>query len=129
MVLYFFTVIYDAGMMTEIDFLYTKEEALTLVRELIFELKREFPISKVVLFGSYARGEQEQFSDIDLLILLDCEVEDEVSKEIVHRICEYEIDNDVAIDALIFAVDEWDESPLTYEPIHDDVDEEGVEVG
>ncbi len=39
-------------------------------------LKREFHVSKIALFGSFARGEETEQSDIDLLIEMDEETPD-----------------------------------------------------
>jgi len=41
------------------------------VREFISELKREIPIQKAVLFGSYANGNYTKDSDVDLAIFSD----------------------------------------------------------
>jgi predicted nucleotidyltransferase len=37
-------------------------------------------LSKVILYGSYARGEQSEDSDIDIMILTSIEVEEEIKK-------------------------------------------------
>ncbi|NLW48945.1 MAG: nucleotidyltransferase domain-containing protein [Firmicutes bacterium] len=41
------------------------------VREYITELSKEIPVQKAVLFGSYARGNYHQDSDVDLAIFSD----------------------------------------------------------
>ena len=41
------------------------------VREYIAELSKEIPVQKAVLFGSYARGNYHQDSDVDLAIFSD----------------------------------------------------------
>ena len=49
----------------------TKEEILrTLARDKP-ELQKRFKVSKMALFGSYARGDQEPGSDVDILIEVD----------------------------------------------------------
>ncbi|MDB2252997.1 nucleotidyltransferase family protein [Halorubrum ezzemoulense] len=35
------------------------------------KLEQEYPISELGIFGSYARGEQESDSDLDLLVAFD----------------------------------------------------------
>lgn len=41
----------------------------TRLRESIRSIKNAFPVSDVYVFGSYARGDQEPDSDIDLLVV------------------------------------------------------------
>ena len=49
----------------------TKEEILkTLARDKP-ELQRQFKVSKMALFGSYARGDQRADSDVDILVEVD----------------------------------------------------------
>lgn len=46
-------------------------EILTTLKAHKPELQREFPIHRLALFGSWARGEQTETSDIDLLVEVD----------------------------------------------------------
>ncbi|MCB0522813.1 MAG: nucleotidyltransferase family protein [Saprospiraceae bacterium] len=46
----------------------TKEEILDFLRQQKPLFEKEYQVSKIGLFGSYARGEQHADSDIDLLI-------------------------------------------------------------
>ena len=48
---------------------------LTFLKENKDIFKKEFHVSKIGLFGSYARGEATEESDIDLLIEFDGEVD------------------------------------------------------
>ena len=45
-----------------------KKQIITFLRANKSHLKKEFGVTKIALFGSYARGEQKSTSDIDLLI-------------------------------------------------------------
>jgi predicted nucleotidyltransferase len=38
------------------------------IREIVSEVAKEYGVEKVSLFGSYARGDQDENSDIDLVI-------------------------------------------------------------
>lgn len=42
-----------------------------IVKDYINKLKKEIPIEKAVLFGSYAKGNQHNDSDVDLAIFSD----------------------------------------------------------
>lgn len=46
-----------------------REELLQRVTEFVRELKATLPVEQVYLFGSFAKGEVHEGSDIDLLII------------------------------------------------------------
>lgn len=46
----------------------TKEEILTLLKEELPNIQREHKVKSLALFGSYAKGEQGEDSDIDMLV-------------------------------------------------------------
>ena len=48
---------------------YSREEVVQLLRERLPDLAKALPLRRVVLFGSYARGNFTAFSDIDLLVV------------------------------------------------------------
>ncbi len=45
-----------------------KQKIIRLINQNIEELKQRYPIKSIALYGSYARGEQDSSSDIDLLV-------------------------------------------------------------
>ncbi|MGB9813755.1 MAG: nucleotidyltransferase domain-containing protein [Thermovenabulum sp.] len=47
----------------------TKDELIKLIADYINKLKKGIKINKVILFGSYARGEALKTSDVDLAIV------------------------------------------------------------
>ena len=49
----------------------TKEEILKVLAKNEPELQRRFKVSKMALFGSYARGDQQPNSDVDILVEVD----------------------------------------------------------
>jgi uncharacterized protein len=44
-------------------------DALTLLRQHEPELKKRFSVTKIGIFGSFARGEERPDSDIDILVI------------------------------------------------------------
>ncbi len=46
----------------------TKEEILEAIRVELSALRRDYGVDRIALFGSYARGEQSERSDLDLLV-------------------------------------------------------------
>ena len=49
----------------------TKDDILRILKEEMPRLKERHGISKIGLFGSYSRGEQDAESDIDLLVQIE----------------------------------------------------------
>jgi predicted nucleotidyltransferase len=49
----------------------SREEILQLLKEAREELVRDYNIRHLALFGSYARGEQGEDSDVDILVEVD----------------------------------------------------------
>lgn len=49
----------------------TKEEILKVLAKGKPELQKQFKVSKMALFGSYARGDQQAGSDVDILVEVD----------------------------------------------------------
>jgi predicted nucleotidyltransferase len=54
----------------------TREDVLNFLRANREFLKQQFHVSKIGLFGSFARSEQTPQSDIDLIIEMDTDVKD-----------------------------------------------------
>lgn len=49
----------------------TKEEILKTLAKDKPELQKQFKVSKIALFGSYSRGDQQAGSDVDILVEVD----------------------------------------------------------
>lgn len=51
--------------------MHTRESILARLREIKPEVRERFGVSDLGLFGSYARGEPDQHSDVDVLVHVD----------------------------------------------------------
>ena len=49
----------------------TKEEILKILADDMPQMQKQFKVRKMALFGSYARGDQRQNSDVDILVEVD----------------------------------------------------------
>jgi predicted nucleotidyltransferase len=84
------------------------------------------PEAKVILFGSYARNDYNEDSDVDLLILLDKEkitYDDET--KISRPLFMIEIGTGVSISPMIYSKDFWEHSHKIT-PFYENVNMEGI---
>jgi predicted nucleotidyltransferase len=95
------------------------------LRELRKELFAKYPIIEIRLYGSKARGEGRQDSDLDVMIEIpdyDRAMVAEID-DIIYRI---NLEHDVFISALVFGKDELEEGPMSEAPLYKVIQREGV---
>ena len=97
--------------------------------EILQEIKRRVsvaaPTAEVVLYGSYARGDQQVDSDIDLLILVDAEkVDHELESSITHPLYHLEYATGTIISPRVISKKEWYSRPFVT-PFFLNVEREG----
>jgi predicted nucleotidyltransferase len=109
------------------DLTLTKKEK-EAIKEATGILKERFPIRDVVLFGSKARGDSEDGSDIDLLLLTDQPLHWKERHAIVDALFEVEMKHDVVISIMVNTVYDWHEGICTVLPIHEEINREGVTI-
>jgi hypothetical protein len=51
--------------------MYNTEQIVKILKDQKKELEKKYPISELALFGSYARGDNNEQSDIDILVDFD----------------------------------------------------------
>jgi len=83
------------------------------------------PNATVVLYGSYARGDNRDDSDIDLVILLDKEaVTGSDERRIIHPLYDIEFETGITINPVVISKNDW-ESRLRITPFYENVIKEG----
>jgi predicted nucleotidyltransferase len=60
-----------AGLPVPVDTVRTTQDVLALLRAAWPQLAREFGVTRLALFGSYARGDQREDSDVGVLVEVD----------------------------------------------------------
>ena len=114
--------------MRTLDDLTLRRKEKEAIKEATGILKERFPVRDVVLFGSKARGDSEEGSDIDLLLLTDQPLHWKERHAIVDALFEVEMKHDVVISIVVNTVYDWQEGICTVLPIHEEVSREGVAI-
>lgn len=84
------------------------------------------PTAEVIVYGSYARGEQRRDSDIDVLILVDKpELTLEEEKRIKYPLYDLEFDTGQIISPLVLTKEDWEQRHAVT-PLYENIQEEGV---
>ena len=103
---------------------YTKDEAITVIRTFLENIRQELPIERAYLYGSYATGRSRDYSDIDLAIvtpILNDENSFAINQKIFRRAMRYNLD----LEPICFSPDEFEKE---YLPIVRDIKREGMEI-
>lgn len=99
---------------------------LDLIRELKKILQSVAPTASAILFGSRARGDNREDSDVDLLILLDKDImkyEDE--SRITNPLYDFEFNNGVMISPIVMTQKAWEETKYKT-TLYDEVAKDGI---
>ncbi len=85
------------------------------------------PVQRVILFGSYARGEAGQDSDIDLCIVAE-ETEEQIRAAIAFREAIYPLDHLPALTLLPITPQRLQQKIERHDPVFEDILGEGIVV-
>jgi predicted nucleotidyltransferase len=86
------------------------------------------PEAKIILFGSFARGDHRKDSDMDIIILLETDrVSREDEKRIKYPLYEIEFDSGQVISPLVLSKSDW-ETRHKVTPFYQNVHSEGIEL-
>jgi predicted nucleotidyltransferase len=91
-------------------------------------LKSEFSVSKVILFGSKARGDHDEHSDIDLLVVASKLLHWKEEKAIIGALFDIGMEYDVIFSPLFTSVDEWENGIFTEFPVYQEISRDGAVV-
>ena len=80
-------------------------------------------LKKVILYGSYARGDYSKNSDIDLMILTDFNDDDRA--KIRDLACDLELENDIIISPIVRNIEKYN-NRINIIPFYMNVKKEGV---
>ena len=89
-------------------------------------IKKLDPSSEVILYGSRARGDAEQESDYDLLILTDKEVDLEREDIFRRQLFPIEIETGAVLTVFLISKKEWDSLIYNEMPFYKNVKSDGI---
>jgi predicted nucleotidyltransferase len=105
----------------------TKGEKKALERAIEL-LKEGYPLKRVILFGSKARGGFDDQSDLDLLVVTSRALHWKEEKAIVETLFEIGLQYDVIFSSLFASETEWEGGLFTEFPIYKEIIRDGAVV-
>jgi excisionase family DNA binding protein len=102
-----------------------EKKALLELKKILF---KSFSVAEIILYGSKARGDFDEESDMDILIILKNKVDDNIREEIFSMSFKIEIKYDVIFGILVETEDFWSSPLAGAMPIHSNISREGVPV-
>lgn len=99
-------------------------------REMLSEVKRivldRLPDSRVMLYGSAARGEHGAESDYDIVAVHTRQLTWSEQVEVSEAVYDLELERGVVISLMLYGVDEWNAPLMCVSPYHKAVEREGI---
>ncbi len=111
--------------MKVIEKLKLSDKEKSSILQAVKSIKSDLPVSKVILFGSKARGSSVEYSDIDLLIITTIPVTSNMRNSVSSKLAEINIENDVMLSSIMVYEKEWLEGLIHYMPLYDEVQRDG----
>ncbi|MEN6335094.1 MAG: nucleotidyltransferase domain-containing protein [Phycisphaerales bacterium] len=100
-----------------------RDALLAQVKEAVLGIE---PSAEVILYGSRARGDSNEDSDWDFLILVDGRVDDDRVDAIRHGLYEIEWESDQVLSSIVRSREQWNSRPLSDTPFHRNVELERI---
>ena len=103
----------------------TLGESLTSLKE---SLISTYPVVRLILFGSAVRGEMDEESDVDVLVLTEKPLTWKERDAIYDRVFKTNLRYDTNISVLVVDLHNWEEGLISVMPIREEVQREGREL-
>ncbi|MBI3756657.1 MAG: nucleotidyltransferase domain-containing protein [Deltaproteobacteria bacterium] len=97
----------------------------TALSQLKTKLTANYPVARLVLFGSIVRGETDEESDVDVLVLTSRPLKSMERNAIYDEVFSINLHYGTNLSVLVTDVDNWEDGPLSVMPIRKEVEKEG----
>ena len=98
-------------------------QALDEVRRRLF---RDFDVEAILLYGSVARGEADEESDLDLLVLTTKPLTRTARHRITDAVFEVNLHHGTNLSTLVVDRSAWEAGPVSVLPIRDEILKDGI---
>ena len=88
-------------------------------------LRKRFPDASIWAFGSRARGDSDEESDLDVCVVVN-RLDQKIKKQISEIAWQIGFENDILICTVKYTREEFEEGPLSVSPLVQTVSREGV---
>jgi len=112
----------------QIDDIPITPEQLAALREIKQRLLETFEIKAIVLYGSFARGQADDESDIDLLVVTARPLTRFERHEITDIVFEVNLRHDTNFSTLVVDVESWETGIASVLPIRDEIIRDGIQI-
>ena len=89
-------------------------------------LQAKFPVEEFIVFGSVARGEATEESDLDLLVLTSRPMSHRENHAMCDLVFEVNLSRDTSISILVVDKATWETGLFSVLPLHEEVTRDGV---
>ncbi len=107
------------------DISMTREQRGALA-EIKRKLSERFDIRAIVLYGSFARGQADEESDVDLLVVTAQPLTRFPRHEITNVVFEVNLHYDTNFSTLVVDLESWERGIISVLPIRDEILRDGV---
>jgi len=103
----------------------SRQELMGKIKKIIY---KDYPASKIILFGSRCRDDDNMFSDWDILVIVDKNLEEKEKIEIHNRIYEIELKTGEILNSIIHTTSEWNSPLMQATPFFKNVQKDGIDI-
>ena len=114
--------------MKQIEDISIAPQQLTALREIKQRLLGAFDITALVLYGSFARGQADEESDVDLLVVTARHLTRWERHEITNMVFEVNLQYDTNFSTLVVDAESWEMGIVSVLPIRDEIIRDGIQV-
>jgi predicted nucleotidyltransferase len=112
----------------QLDDISITPEQLAALREIKRRLSQMSEIKAFVLFGSLARGQADEESDVDLLVVTARRLTRWERHEITNVVFEVNLQYDTNFSTLVVDAESWETGIASVLPIRDEIRRDGIQV-